>query len=96
MQNKVKAKKAKPTATRRGRKSTSRISSQNQVTLPVDILRALGLEAGDEVTFELTENQAVLKKIDEGTHPLARLIATGENIYQDFDLEKERNQMWPE
>ena len=59
MVSKVKAKKSarkparKVTAPvqRKGRTSTSRLSSKNQLTVPVDILRSVGLEVGDEVEF---------------------------------------------
>ncbi|HEX9268705.1 MAG TPA: AbrB/MazE/SpoVT family DNA-binding domain-containing protein [Candidatus Limnocylindria bacterium] len=34
------------------RRGTSRISSKNQATIPVDALRAAGLHAGDEVRIE--------------------------------------------
>lgn len=34
------------------RPGTTRISSKNQVTLPVDALRRTGLKAGDEVQVE--------------------------------------------
>jgi hypothetical protein len=33
------------------------------------------------------------RKSDE--HPLQPLIGAGERNYEDFDLEKEREEMWP-
>jgi hypothetical protein len=35
----------------------------------------------------------LMKKKDE--HPLEPLIGAGEGTFEDFDLEKERKEMWP-
>lgn len=35
-------------------KGMPRVSSKNQVTLPVDVMRAAGLHAGDEVVIRAT------------------------------------------
>jgi bifunctional DNA-binding transcriptional regulator/antitoxin component of YhaV-PrlF toxin-antitoxin module len=94
MKSKVKAKKASPT--RRGRTSTSRISSKNQVTVPVDILRAIGLETGDNVTFEIKDGVIVMTPQEIDDHPLRLLIGAGKGIYDNFDLAKERETMWPQ
>jgi AbrB family looped-hinge helix DNA binding protein len=40
-------------------KGMPRISSKNQVTLPVDVLSEAGLKAGDEVTIEATPDGAI-------------------------------------
>ena len=93
MNRKVKAKKTAPI--RRGRTSTSRISSQNQVTVPVDILRAIGLAAGDKVKFEIKEGAIVITPEELDEHPLRLLIGAGGSDYDDFDLAKERESMWP-
>jgi len=37
-----------------------RISSKNQITLPVECLRSAGLEAGDEVTVEVEGTDAIV------------------------------------
>src|SRR3990170_1853356 len=37
------------------------ISSKNQITLPVSLVRALGLEAGDKLTVQLEDQRIVLK-----------------------------------
>ena len=93
MNSKVKAK--TPRARRRGRTSTSRISDKHQVTVPVDILRAIGLEAGDKVKFEVKAGAMVItpEKLDD--HPLGLLIGAGGSDYDDFNLAKEREAMWP-
>jgi len=42
--------------------SKARLSSKGQLTVPIDVRRALGLSRGDTVTIELTEDGAVLRK----------------------------------
>ena len=92
MTRKVKTKDVK--ATRRGRTSTSRISTQHQVTVPVDILRAIGLQAGDTVKFEIKDGAIAMVAEDHADHPLGHLIGAGNGIYDDFDLAQEREAMW--
>lgn len=100
MAPKVKAKKAEQSqparAIRRGRKSTSTISSKNQVTLPVDILRASGLKPGETVSFEILDGKILMTHNEDSTHPFAESIRVAGSIYEKFDLKKERSQMWPE
>lgn len=93
MKSKVKAKNTR--VQRRGRTSTSRISAKHQVTVPVDILRAIGLTVGDKVKFEIKDGAIAItpEQIDE--HPLRLLIGAGKGIYDNFDLAKERETMWP-
>jgi AbrB family looped-hinge helix DNA binding protein len=93
MKSKVKAKPLR--AQRRGRTSTSRISAKHQVTVPVDILRAIGLEAGDKVKFEIKEGAIAITPDELDQHPLRLLIGAGGSDYDDFDLAKEREAMWP-
>ena len=85
------AKKIKAPLQRAGRTSTSRLSSKNQLTVPVDIVRAVGLTAGDEVEFALNDNGFIeVTKI--GTHnKLLDLAGTFSDIFDDFDLEAERD-----
>ena len=59
MNPKVKAK-SPVRSVRRGRTSTSRLSSKNQVTLPVDIVRSAGLDAGDIVNFEVKAGRIII------------------------------------
>jgi bifunctional DNA-binding transcriptional regulator/antitoxin component of YhaV-PrlF toxin-antitoxin module len=93
MSSKVKIKAVK--ATRRGRTSTSRISAKHQVTVPVDILRAIGLQAGDAVKFEVKAGAIVIKGQGNQDHPLGNMIGAGTDVYRGFDLAKEREAMWP-
>ena len=85
------AKKIKTPLKRAGRTSTSRLSSKNQLTVPVDILRRVGLEAGDEVEFTVSDTGFIeVTKI--GTHnKLLDLAGTFSDIFDDFDLEAERD-----
>ena len=93
MNRKVKAKDVK--VVRRGRTSTSRISTKHQVTVPVDILRAICLEAGDRVKFEIKDGEIAITPEKLVDHPLGLLIGAGEGIYDGFDLAQEREAMWP-
>lgn len=40
--------------------------------------------------------QFLIKSQQEIEHPFAALIDATREYYKDFDLEKERSQMWPE
>jgi antitoxin component of MazEF toxin-antitoxin module len=63
--------------------------------VPVDILRAIGLEAGDKVKFEIKEGAIAITPDGMAEHPLRQLIGAGGRDYDDFDLAKEREAMWP-
>ena len=104
MAPKVKAKKTanKPALKRKvpvqraGRTSTSRLSSKNQLTVPVDILRRVGLEAGDEVEFVVNNAGFIeLRKYDK-MRALDELAAKYGDLFADFDLAEERKSAWPE
>ena len=85
------AKKIKAPLKRAGRTSTSRLSSKNQLTVPVDILRRVGLEVGDEVEFAVN-NAGFIEVTKIGTHnKLLDLAGTFSDIFDDFDLEAERD-----
>jgi len=44
----------------------TRVTSKGQVTIPVDIRERLGLQPGDEISFEETDEGYVIRKeIDE-------------------------------
>lgn len=88
MATKVKAKK-KAALTRRGRTSTSKLSSKNQLTVPVDILRQAGINEGDLVKFEIGPTGAIVIKREE--HPMAALIGITSGLYSDYDLRADRD-----
>jgi bifunctional DNA-binding transcriptional regulator/antitoxin component of YhaV-PrlF toxin-antitoxin module len=91
MANKVKVK-DKVKLARRGRKSTSKLSIKNQLTVPVDILRQVGIQAGDEVEFLLNGAGFIeVRPVDENS--LMSLPEKYGYLFKDFDLAKER-QSW--
>ena len=103
MVSKVKTKKsAAPVRQRKGRTSTSRISSQHQVTVPVDILRASGIREGDEVVFVINSAGAIeiRKEIAAVERALAKsladLAACADGFPNGFNWEKERAAAWRE
>jgi bifunctional DNA-binding transcriptional regulator/antitoxin component of YhaV-PrlF toxin-antitoxin module len=91
MANKVKVK-DKVKLARRGRKSTSKLSIKNQLTVPVDILRQVGIQAGDEVEFLLNGAGFIeVRPVEENS--LMSLPEKYGYLFKDFDLAKER-QSW--
>jgi bifunctional DNA-binding transcriptional regulator/antitoxin component of YhaV-PrlF toxin-antitoxin module len=91
MVNKVKAKKkdVKIPLRRIGRTSTSRISAKNQVTVPVDILRAMDLHAGDEVEFRANDAGFIELSLVR-RNSLVDMAGRYGDVFKNFDLEKER------
>lgn len=87
MASKVKSKKS--SVRRVGRTVRSRISSKNQITIPVEILRAQGLSQGDEVEFTVNDAGFIEVHPLAATGPLAFAGAFTE-LFESFDLEKER------
>ena len=100
MKAKVKAKKSAAKAvvkqTRRGRASTSRISSKHQVTIPVEVLRQTNFEIGDVVEFEIKDDGSVAIKKTAPDNPFRALAAAAGDAYVGFDLQKEREESWPD
>ena len=45
----------------------SKITSKGQVTIPVEVRRALGLDVGDTILFEKIDGDIVIKKNKKGT-----------------------------
>lgn len=103
MKSKVKAKKilkksartVKKPVQRKGRTSTSRLSSKNQVTVPVDILRSVGLETGDEVEFAVNNAGFIELRQSDAMRALDQLAVKYGDMYADFDLAEERKSSWP-
>ena len=46
---------------------TSKITSKGQVTIPVEVGKALGLDVGDTILFEKIGGNIVIKKNKKGT-----------------------------
>ena len=98
MATKVKAKKkgspkrlSSAAAHRRGRTSTSRISSKNQLTVPVDILRKAGLSEGDNVRFMYLEDGSISVVKAANSNEIMQFAGALTGLYDDFDLNEERN-----
>jgi bifunctional DNA-binding transcriptional regulator/antitoxin component of YhaV-PrlF toxin-antitoxin module len=97
MANKVKVKKVAPVkAVRRGRKSTSKISPKNQLTVPVDILRKSGIKQGDLVDFRINQDGAIevrlLSAETEGEKFIRLINGALSATMEQSDLAKLRNQ----
>jgi bifunctional DNA-binding transcriptional regulator/antitoxin component of YhaV-PrlF toxin-antitoxin module len=82
--------KAKKSA-RAGRTSTSKLSSKNQLTVPVDILRSIGLTTGDEVEFAVNDAGFIeVKPVVSELNPVLELAGKYSKAFKNFDLAKER------
>lgn len=68
----------------------ARVSSKNQVTLPVDAMRAAGLHAGDEVTVRPIGDGEVVIALRGSRVRSHAGIATG--IYQPGELDRLRDE----
>ena len=82
--------KPKVPAQRAGRTSTSRLSSKNQLTVPVDILRRVGLAAGDEVEFVVNNAGFIQIQVMGDANPDLNLVGAFPGVFDEFDQEKER------
>lgn len=67
-----------------------RVSSKNQVTLPVDVMRSAGLAAGDEVTIRRFGEGEVLVAVRGGRVRRHAGIARG--IYRPGELDQLREE----
>ena len=84
------APKPKQPAQRAGRTSTSRLSSKNQLTVPVDILRRVGLAAGDEVEFVVNDAGFIQIQVMGDANPVLNLVGAFPGIFDEFDQERVR------
>jgi AbrB family looped-hinge helix DNA binding protein len=98
MATKVKAKKAVKKSTsprpRRGRATTSRISSKNQITIPVEVLREMSLKPGDQIEFHINkENRLVITPVSsEWLKTLDQVLGSMTGMWDGFDVRKEREE----
>jgi AbrB family looped-hinge helix DNA binding protein len=53
---------------------SGKLTIKHQVTIPRDVRQALGLKAGDEVSFALEDGRAVLKKVDRAELEWSRFL----------------------
>ncbi len=99
MTGKVKAKRAGKKSTiknpRRGRATTSRISSKNQITIPVEVLREVNLKPGDKVEFMIDKQERIiLAPSDQASWKknLMQLAGSMPELGSNFDYKKERQE----
>ena len=99
MASKVKAKKAPKKSTssrqRRGRATTSRISSKNQITIPVEVLREVNLKPGDQIEFMIDKEERIVLAPSadaEWKKSLRRLAGSMPGLGSNFDYKKEREE----
>ncbi len=80
-------------STRKGRGNSSRLSSKHQVTIPVDVLREVGLKVGDELVFNVEGKKIIVtkKRVD-----LLEWIASLNGFYDGYDFAAERADAWPD
>ena len=95
MAPKVKAKKAASAApaVRRGRTNSSRLSSKNQITLPVEVIRQAGFEIGDKLKLSFHGGKVIIEKEE------SKLLAFAGSLtgtYENYDFEAERRDAWGE
>ncbi len=76
-------------ASRRVR-GASRVSSKNQVTLPVDVLRSAGVQAGDLLfAREAGPGVIILERAESTVEAIAGSMS---GIYQGFSVDELRNE----
>ena len=99
MATKVKAKKpsqkSRTSRTRRGRATSSRISSKNQITIPVEVLREVNLKPGDQVEFMIDKEERIVlapSAEQEWKKTLRKLAGTMPGLGESFDYKKEREE----
>ncbi|MFM7541912.1 MAG: AbrB/MazE/SpoVT family DNA-binding domain-containing protein [Actinomycetota bacterium] len=99
MATKVKVKRAvkKSTTarTRRGRATSSRISSKNQITIPVEVLREVNLKPGDQIEFMIDKEERIVlapSAEQEWKKSLRKLAGTMPQLGKNFDYKKERQE----
>jgi len=68
----------------------AKVSSKNQVTLPVEVMRAAGVRAGDEITVRpLGDGEIVLATRGSRVRRHAGIAA---GIYKDDELDRLRDE----
>jgi AbrB family looped-hinge helix DNA binding protein len=67
-----------------------RVSSKNQVTIPVEALRAAGLHAGDEIIVRAGREGEIV--IATRSSRVRRHAGIATNIYKDRELDRLRDE----
>jgi bifunctional DNA-binding transcriptional regulator/antitoxin component of YhaV-PrlF toxin-antitoxin module len=75
---------------RRRRKGFTRVSSKNQVTLPVDVLTIAGVRPGDSLVVEARVNGEIVLRREED--PLTRFLGVFDGVYPPNYLDELRDE----
>jgi antitoxin PrlF len=59
---------------------SAKLTSKGQITIPIEIRRALGVETGDQISFTINEHGIVMDKLNR---PL-----TIQERFADYDINK--------
>ncbi len=65
---------------------TSRLSSKGQITIPIEVRQAIGLEPGDLVAYEVKDGVVMLQRVepfDAAFHPALSTTFTEWNSPED-------------
>lgn len=68
---------------------SAKISSKNQVTIPVAALREAGLSAGDRVRVEARDGRIVMSAVESVVDRLAGSISSGGDLRRELERERE-------
>jgi AbrB family looped-hinge helix DNA binding protein len=60
-----------------------KVSTKHQISVPSDARRRLGIQAGDRLSVEITEDTMVLRRRPE--RPSERLRGLGAEVWKDTD-----------
>ncbi len=74
-------------------KAMPKVSSKNQVTLPVEAMRTAGLHAGDEITVRTVGEGEIIIATKGSRVRRHAGVATG--IYEDGELDRLRDEWRP-
>jgi AbrB family looped-hinge helix DNA binding protein len=75
---------------RRRRKGFTRVSSKNQVTLPIDVLVTAGVKPGDSLMVEAKANGEILLRREED--PLDRYVGSMTGLFPPDYLRELRDE----
>jgi bifunctional DNA-binding transcriptional regulator/antitoxin component of YhaV-PrlF toxin-antitoxin module len=71
-------------------RGTTAISAKNQVTIPVDAMKAAGLRPGDRLRARADGTGKVV--LERALDPLDEHLGTLTGVYEGFDLDALRNE----
>ncbi len=75
---------------RRRRKGFTRVSSKNQVTIPIDVLLTAGVRPGDSLMVEAKTNGEIVLRREED--PLLRYIGVFDGMYPPGYIDELRDE----